>query len=142
MSEWPAPTRADRDTFCRVEGWSLVRSATGGAVAHHVTYELPLDDGRILRTRISRPVNRDDYGPRFWAAILRDQLAVDEPTFWACVTDGQLPQRARPATPVEALPVDLVVLLTNRLRLSREEIASMSRAEAIERINRFWTEGS
>src|SRR4051794_41203434 len=56
-------TRDDHQRFCAVEGWVQVRNARGKPVRHHETYELSLFDGRILRTRISRPVNRTTYGP-------------------------------------------------------------------------------
>jgi hypothetical protein len=138
---WPAPTRADHDKFCRIEGWARVRDATGRSGTHHRTYELALPDGRILRTRISRPPNRTTYGARMWAHILRDQLCVDEATFWATVRDGVTPQRARPAPPAESLPAEVATLLVNRVGLTREQVAALSREEAIERLNRFWAEG-
>src|ERR1043165_5317646 len=81
------PTPADHDRFCRTEGWISVRAAT------HITYELGLPDGRVLRTRLS---SRDSYGSDLWRHILRDQLEVDEPAFWACVHDekrGNSPDR-------------------------------------------------
>src|SRR4051794_37351203 len=81
----PQPTRDHHDRFCRIEGWRQVRNARGGTGTHHVTYELDLPDGRILRTRISHPVDRSTYGPAIWNHVLRDQLQVDEATFWACV---------------------------------------------------------
>ena len=139
---WPAPTRADHATFCRVEGWTPVRDATGRTGTHHVTHELALPDGRILRTRISHPPNRSTYGPALWAHILRDQLDVDEATFWAAVRDKILPQRTAPPAPVESLPVEIALLLHHRCGLSRAEIATMTKAEAIERLNRYWTEGT
>jgi hypothetical protein len=139
---WPAPTRADHDRFCRIESWTPVRDATGRTGTHHVTYELALDDGRILRTRISHPPNRSTYGPGLWAHILRDQLDVDEATFWATVRDGVKPSRSAAAPPAETLPVELAFLLVNRVGLSREQVAAMSKAEAIERLNRYWVEGS
>lgn len=138
---FPAPTRADHDKFCRVEGWARVRDATGRTGTHHVTYELVVPDGRILRTRNSRPPNRTGYGARIWAHILRDQLCVDEATFWAAVRDGTLPGRGRSAPSGESLPPEVAALLVNRVGLSREQIAGLSREEAIERLNRFWREG-
>lgn len=71
---WPAPTRADHDAFCRLEGWTPVRDALGRTGTHHITYELRLPDGQVLRTRVSHPPNRQTYGARLWAHILRDQL--------------------------------------------------------------------
>lgn len=139
---WPAPTRADHDRFCRVEGWTAVRDATGRTGNHHVTYELALPDGQILRTRISHPPNRSAYGPGLLAHILRDQLNVSEATFWAAVREGSVPQRGPAPEPAQTLPTELALLLLNRVGMSRAEIAAMSKAEAIERLNRFWTQGS
>lgn len=116
--------------------------ARGRAGTHHVTYELDLVDGRILRTRISHPVDRSGYGPGIWKHILRDQLEVDEPAFWSCVRDGVKPVRGTPQLPAEALPADLVYLLISRVGLDETEVAGMSKDEALARIQRYWTEDS
>lgn len=139
---WPQPTRQDHERFCGVEGWKPVRDARGRTGTHHVTYEFALPDGRILRTRISHPVDRGTYGPSLWSHILRDQLQVSEPEFWSCVRDGIRPDRGMPELPAEALPADLAYLLINRVGLSESEVAAMSKAEAVERLNRYWTEGT
>lgn len=138
---WPAPTRADHDAFCRLEGWTPVRDALGRTGTHHITYELRLPDGRVLRTRISHPPNRQTYGPRLWAHILRDQLQVDESTFWAAVRDNKCPARASVQETAEAVPAEVAALLVNRVGLSRKDIAGLTRDEAIRRLNQFWTEG-
>jgi hypothetical protein len=119
-----------------------VRDARGRTGTHHVTYELTLPDGRILRTRISHPPDRTTYGSSLWSHILRDQLAVSEEEFWRCVRDGVNPDRGVPQAPQEALPADLVHLLLTRVGLSDSEVAAMSKAEAVERLNRYWTEGA
>src|SRR5258708_780810 len=125
---WPAPTRRDHQAFCETEGWGIVRNARGKTSgAHAVTYELPLPGGRILRTRISHPPDSSTYGASMWSHILRDQLDVDEETFWACARNGVKPDRGEPETPPRALPADLAHLLVTRLRLSSAEIAQMSR---------------
>lgn len=139
--KWPAPTRADHTAFCRIEGWTPVRDAVGRTGTHHITYQLHLPDGRVLRTRISHPPNRDTYGPSLWAHILRDQLQIDEPSFWAAVRDDVRPSRACSRDPTESLPTELAGLLINRVGLSREELAGLTRAEAITRLTQFWTEG-
>jgi hypothetical protein len=139
---WPAPTRKDHEGFCVTEGWQPVRDARGRTGTHHVTYELHLRDGRILRTRISHPVNRDGYGPQLWSHILRDQLDVEQPSFWACVQDGIKPGRGAPEPPAEALPADLVHLLITRAHLSEADVAAMTKDEAIASIQRYWTTGS
>lgn len=139
---WPTPTRADHDKFCQVEHWEQVRNASGRKGSHHITYELGLPDGRTLRTRVSHPPDRTDYGPRLWSHVLRDQLHVTEEEFWACVSDGVTPNRGQPVQNAESLPADLVHLLINRIGLADEEIAEMTKAEAVERLNRYWATGS
>lgn len=138
---WPAPTREDHEAFCKTEGWQPVRDARGKTGTHHVTYELHLHDGRILRTRISHPVNRDTYGPSIWSHILRDQLDVDQAAFWGCVRGGIKPDRGEPEAPAGALPADLVHLLLTRVRLGEAEVAAMSKDEAIARMQQYWATG-
>lgn len=138
---WPTANRRDHEQFCHTEGWDRVRDARGRTGTHHVTYRLALKDGRILRTRISHPVDRSEYGPSIWKHVLRDQLQVSDAEFWGCVRDGTVPERGvpRPATP--ALPVDLVHLLINRVGVGEAEVAAMTRDEAVARLQRHWTEG-
>lgn len=118
-----------------------MRDARGRAGTHHVTYELALPDGRILRTRVSHPPDRSGYGPSLWKHILRDQLQVDESTFWACIRDGITPDRGMPQPRVEALPAELVHLLIVRVGLSEAEVAAMAKEEAVARLQRYWIEG-
>ncbi|GAB4047944.1 cytotoxic translational repressor of toxin-antitoxin stability system [Catellatospora paridis] len=139
---WPQPTRQAHESFCHVEKWDRVRDARGRTGTHHVTYELHLKDGRILRTRISHPVDRTSYGPGIWSHILRDQLDVTEIEFWTCVQDGIKPDRGEPEVPAEALPADLVYLLIHRVGLAGAAVAAMTKDEAVARLNRYWAEGS
>src|SRR5258705_8447838 len=93
---WPQPTCEAHEKFCRKEQWTQIRDARGRTGTHHVTFELALADGRILRTRIFHPVDRPAYGASLWSHILRDQLDVTEDEFWKCVQDGILPKRGAP----------------------------------------------
>jgi hypothetical protein len=136
---WPAPTRSDHEAFCTTEGWVQVRDAQGRTGTHHVTYELQLHDGRILRTRISHPPDRSTYGKAIWAHILRDQLDVSQDEFWACVQDKVKPDRGEPKIPAEALPADLVYLLITRLGIDDAEVGRMNKADAVARIQEYWT---
>jgi hypothetical protein len=142
VTAWPQPTRADHERFCEVEGWQRVRDAKGRAGTHHVTYELALWDGQVLRTRISHPPDRTSYGPGIRSHILRDQLKVDEAAFWACVTEGKNPDRGAPVVPAEALPADLVHLLLTRVGLTEDEVRRLSKSDAIARLQQFWSESS
>lgn len=139
---WPQPTRKDHETFCLTEQWRRVRDARGRTGTHHLTYELDLLDGRTLRTRTSHPVNRTTYGVNLWKHILRDQLDIDEPRFWAGVLDGVKPDRGTPEPPAEALPAELIQLLISRVGLGESEVAGMRKEDAVARLRRFWLEGT
>jgi hypothetical protein len=107
-------------------------------VRHHLTYELTLPDARVLRTRVSKPPNKDTYGDGMWSHILRDQLQVAEETFWACVQEKTMPDRGAPKAPAETVPADLAHLLAVNLRLSDTEIQRLTKEEAVQRMSRFW----
>ena len=139
---FPQPTREAHQKFCTTEGWTRVRDARGRTGTHHLTFELVLADGRVLRTRISHPPDRTVYGASIWSHILRDQLNVTEDEFWKCVHDGIVPKRGTPETPAEALPAELVFLLKNRVGLTETEIAALSKDEAVARLNQYWANGS
>lgn len=140
MSKHPKATREDHDDFCTTEGWALARGATGKPVTHHRTYELALPDGSVLRTRISRPVDRTQYRDSMWSHILRTQLHVTVDEFWECVTDKVLPQRSRPAIPPrKSLPLYLVEGLS-RHGVPAQEISAMTEEEAKERLHQLWSE--
>lgn len=141
MSRWPAPTRADHEKFCETECWPRVRDSRGRFGTHQLTYECDLPDGRTLRTRVSHPPDRTNYGPTMWGHILRDQLQCDEAAFWACVRDGVRPPRGVAAGRAagEALPADVVQLLVHRFGVDEDEVARMTRDEAIRRLNKFWS---
>ncbi|WP_051159355.1 hypothetical protein [Agromyces subbeticus] len=141
VSKYPAATREHHDEFCEKEEWSLVRGATGRPVDHHRTYELTLWDGRILRTRISKPADRTTYARSMWSHILREQLEVTAPVFWACVQDGQLPDRGGPlARPVEnSIPLYLLRALGD-LGVNENEVLSMTTGQAAELLAQKLTE--
>lgn len=142
MSEQRRPaTRTDHQNFCLVEGWTERLRATGRRGTHHVNFELVLPDGRILYTRISHPVDRSDYGPSIWAHILRDQLAVTAQEFWACVDDKVVPDRQGPQAPVEAIPAGVVWTLVAEAHLPESEVRAMTKAQAVQRLADFYTNG-
>lgn len=135
---FPTPTRKDHQAFCLIEQWTEVRN-TRGKTSHHITYELPLPDGTVLRTRISRPPGRKTYGKAIWSHILRDQLVVSEQEFWECVRDRVLPARSRPTPERETTPAGVISQLLSH-GVPESEIRDMSRAEAIDRLTRIWSE--
>lgn len=136
-----AASRRDHQRFCETEGWAEVRNARGKPTKHHITYELMLADGRILRTRISRPANTDTYGSNLWRHILDDQLEVTEQEFWDCVKGGTPPARSAPeaAIPPNALPADLMYQLVHVLGLSAAEVEGMVVEDAVRRLTEHWS---
>ncbi|TFC15287.1 cytotoxic translational repressor of toxin-antitoxin stability system [Cryobacterium algoritolerans] len=131
MSRHPAATREDHDDFCVAEKWQLIRGASGQPVRHHRTYELTLWDGHILRTRISRPVDKSTYSAGMWTHILRTQLAVDPEAFWACVRDKKLPDRGAPETVTQREPLPLyLVRALSELGVDESESLTLTAAEA------------
>lgn len=135
LNGFPAPTREHHDDFCVVEKWEIVRGAAGKPVKHHRTYELALWDQRILRTRISKPVEGTAYGPNMWGHILREQLEVTNDTFWACTLNQTLPDRGGPK--VEEHPEALPIFMYRQLRefgVSDEEIGKLTPSTAAELI--------
>ena len=136
----PAATREHHDDFCTTEGWELVRGARGKPVNHHRTYRLALWDGRMLRTRISRPVNSAVYAPSMFTHILRHQLEVTDGTFWACVSDGVLPDRGAPTPPEPARePVSLyLVRALAEFGVTENEVLELTNAEAAALLARLY----
>ena len=137
----PPATRTDHETFCTTEGWTERKRATGRRGSHHVNYELPLPDGRILYTRVSHPIDRTGYGPSIWSHILRDQLEVTGEEFWDCVSNHVLPDRGQAQSVAEAIPVGVILTLTQEVHIPEAEVRAMTKAEAIARLTQFYTTG-
>jgi hypothetical protein len=139
-----AATRREHVRFCEVEDWRAVQSARESSNRHHLTFELPLNDERILRTRISRPPNNESYGKALWSHILRDQLCVTLGEFWKCVDDSDVPVRSSsvPTPPSAALPAGLAHQLVHVLALSTKEVAALSLDDAIALMNEHWSQQS
>lgn len=141
--KYPSATRRDHEQFCISEGWERRTTATGQTGTHHHNYELALHDGRILYTRISHPVDRPDYGQGLWGHILREQLQVDNPTFWDCVKNGVPPDRGGPAeAPESAIPAGVVAILIGTFHLPEAEVKAMTAAGAIARMGELYSKPS
>ncbi|HEU4913136.1 MAG TPA: cytotoxic translational repressor of toxin-antitoxin stability system [Actinomycetes bacterium] len=135
-----AGNRIDHHQFCVNDQWEKARDARGREVGHHVTWELALPDGRILRTRISRPLKKETYGPTLWKTILRDQLEVTEDDFWACVKDRVRPDRGHDLVPPpDALPAQLVYQLIHRAGVAENEVAQMTLQQAMDALTAYWS---
>ena len=103
-----------------------MRSARSKRSTHHETYELNLSDGRVLRTRVSRPPDRTTYGVQRWSHILRDQLDVTPQEFWRCIRDGVHPDRGEPSTPEHSIPTKVLFQLKHRVGLTDSQLAELT----------------
>ncbi|MBK0421126.1 hypothetical protein JD292_03400 [Leucobacter sp. CSA2] len=135
MGTYPAPTSEHHDDFCTVEQWTLIRGAIGKLATHHRTYELALWGGRVLRTRISRPIDGSTCGANVWGHFLREQLVVTPAEFWDCALRSITPDRGGPEVvrPRSALPLHLYRLLVE-IGATDEEIAGLDAATAAQRL--------
>ena len=137
---YPTPSRKDHQKFCETEGWAQVRDAVGRTGTQHLTFELTRPDGTVLRTRISHPPDKTDIRKGLFAHILRDRLCVTIDEFWTCVNDGQLPDRGDTRNPQgDPIPSEVVYLLINRVGMQDADVRKLSKADAIETLNAFWT---
>ena len=135
-------SRREHQRFCEIEGWAEVLNARGKPTQHHITYELLLGDGQIMRTRISRPANTDRYGKSLWSHILDDQLHVTIEEFWECVDNKNSPKRSavldKPDTAV--LPANLAYQLVHTLQLTNEQIAQLTLDDAVRLMTEHWAQ--
>ena len=94
----------------------------------HWRYSKEQPDGSTLRTKVSHSV-RDEIGPSLFGHILRDQLHVDETTFWAVVHGRTAPDvAASTATPL--VPGWLVQRLIVTVGMSEDEVRALSAEDA------------
>lgn len=70
-----APKFGDLKRFCDKNGWIMVRNTD------HWYYEKALNDGTLLRTKISHALSKE-IPQNLWDRILRKQLHITEKDFW------------------------------------------------------------
>ncbi len=135
-------SRREHQRFCEIEGWQEVRNSRGKPTQHHITYELLVGDGSVLRTRISRPANTDEYGKGMWSHILDDQLHVTETEFWECLDNKNPPKRTSQVELSEtaALPAQIAYQLVHSLKMTNAQISSLTREEAVKLLAEYWVQ--
>lgn len=130
----PLPYSALR-TFVETEGWKPKGTARGTKKqGDHERYTLALSDGTVLATRISHGTGQYD-DPSLVSHILRDELRVSEPDFWACVERGAKPPRPQPE-PIRGagneIPYDLMRNLVKKVGIEPATIERLTKAEAVQ----------
>lgn len=123
-------TFGDLKKYVENDGWTEERNQARrrSRTGDHWRYSKEAPQGPALRTKVSHSV-RDEIGPFLFAHILRDQLQVDEATFWA-VVQGRETSKA-PAPPVAAfVPGWLIQRLILTVGMREEEVRKLGAEEA------------
>lgn len=121
----------DLKTYVEQDGWTQEknlarrRSKTGD----HWRYSKEQSDGPTLRTKVSHSV-REEIGASLFAHILRDQLRVDEDTFWAVVHGRTVPETPAPSSPTP-VPGWLIQRLSATVGMSEDEVRALTAEEAV-----------
>lgn len=133
----PQPRHSDLRRFCEVDGWE--ETTKGRHNPDHTRYRKVLDDGRVLRTKVSHGRGSID-DPSLWKRIWRDQLALgSEDEFWETLRVKRPVDRsaAPPAPPSgPSKPGWLVNSLIFTAGLSEGEVTKLS----VEEAERHWLE--
>lgn len=138
----PVPTKADLKKFCRIDGWTETVEAKrpGGGTkkrGDHYRYRRVLDDGSVLRTRVSHGRGPAFDDPSMWSHVWRDQLGLDsEDDFWEALRSGDpVPRGAVAASPPDAPAKELwlVEFLIHVTGISEADVLAMEEDEAMTR---------
>jgi len=124
------PDKRELKRFCEIDGWE----ETNPENPDHHRYKKTLDDGTILRTKVSHgrgPVC-DDNG--LWNHIRRDQMGLDsDDQFWEVLSSGKPAPRGEPEPEPAGQGMDpwLVDYLMHRMGYSEKQIRELTPAEAM-----------
>lgn len=137
-----SPTWGDVKAFLAADEWRQFPSnERGGRRAKHIFYEKVLEGGRTLETHASHSDDKTVSAGRF-SEILRTQLEVNRAEFWECIRSGKPVNR--PVT-VDQAPVEhdawVIRVLVSELHMTTEQIAPLSREEAIDLVQKHWQQG-
>ncbi|MGI8750086.1 MAG: hypothetical protein ACR2J6_06000 [Thermoleophilaceae bacterium] len=126
----PIPDKEDLKRFCEIDGWE----ETNARNPDHCRYKKTLDNGDILRTRVSHgrgPVCGD---PALWHRIWRHQLELEsEDQFWEVLGSGEPAQRGElePAPEQPGMEAWLFEYLIHRIEIPEDEALAMGGEEAM-----------
>lgn len=133
----PVPDKKDLRRFCELDGWEQTEARS----PDHDRYRKTLDNGDILRTRVSHGRGPACEDPALWNRIWRHQLALtSEAEFWEVLrtrrpTDrsstGHGTSAAAPKQP--AMPAWLFEFLVNVIGLPEDDVLGMTEDRAMRR---------
>lgn len=145
----PVPTKKQLKDFCAIDQWESrggpKQAGAGGAkkkTGDHFRYRKVLDDGRVLRTKVSHGSSGDPAfdDPQMWKSVWAKQLGLDaEEQFWEALKTKQPVQRGAAAETAQpegpSKPTWLVDWLIHRMGLDEAEVLAMSEDEAMARFS-------
>jgi hypothetical protein len=132
----PIPAKGDLRRFCEIDGWQ----ETNAVSPDHDRYRKKLDNGDILRTKVSRgrgPVCDD---PALWHRIWREQLGLEsEDVFWEVLRSRKPARRGQPESGPEGEALDtwLFEFLVNVVGMSETDVLELSADDAMELYLRY-----
>ncbi len=132
----PIPEKKELRRFCEIDDWEETEATT----PDHHRYRKFLDDGSVLRTKISLgrgPVCDD---PALWPRIWRHQLGLkSEGEFWEVLNSGKPPLRGDPPEPVPEPQMEawLFEALVQTVGVDEGEVRAMTAEEALDRYLAF-----
>ena len=128
----PVPDKQDVKRFCELDGWEETEP---NSPDHH-RYRKRLDDGTVLRTKVSHGRGAVCHTPALWANIWRHQLGLNsEEEFWEVLKAREPVQRTeREAPPREPqMPTWLYEALVHTWGMDEDEVRRMSKDDALAR---------
>jgi hypothetical protein len=136
----PVPDKKDLRRFCELDGWEQTEARS----PDHDRYRKTLENGDILRTRVSHGRGPACGDPALWNRIWRAQLALaSEAEFWEVLRTRRPADRTPTGrgAPTEApkqptMPAWLFEFLVNVIGLSESDVLDMTEDEAMQRYMR------
>jgi hypothetical protein len=121
----PVPGKKDLRRFCELDGWEKASARS----PDHDRYRKTLDNGDILRTRVSHERGPACDDPALWNRIWRHQLGLSsEEEFWEVLRTRRPASRGAPASaPTQpGIPAWLFEFLVNVVGLREDEVLEMT----------------
>lgn len=137
----PIPDKKDIRRFCELDGWQ----ETNATSPDHKRYRKHLEDGSILRTKVSNGRGPIVRNPGLWSNMWRSQLGLkSEDEFWDVLTNGAPAPRGEPAPARPAPQMDswLFEALVRTYGVAEDKVLAMHADEALELYLTFCESGS
>jgi hypothetical protein len=127
----PVSDKSDLRDFLRIDDWEETKRTD-----HH-RYHKELDNGEILRTKVSFGRGPAFNDPGLWQRVWNDQLGLrSEDEFWETLRTREPPDRAAATTPAAApagptKPTWLYEFLVAVARMDPDEVLALTEEEAM-----------